>query len=241
MRLVLVPAFVLLLSLPLAACGKSEPAAPGAPAPSVPPAATTDVAPAADAAPAPIADTSPQATPDGALADAATAPTDAAIRQGGDADPTNGAAPDAAPADTSPPGDPDKAATPEEALRFYFEGTRDKDAAKLWAVMSTSARTALEGVKNSAIKAPEAELTAVGLTREALEKMTVLEFFSTMVKATPMPADAIGTTPPSEVVVQGEGDKRKLKFKLGNAFCQGEAIVEDGAWKIEGTRCEEGG
>ena len=156
-------------------------------------------------------------------------------------------APEPAPTPTAPepvptptPSAPERAASPEEAVTLYYEGTRDKDGKKLWAIMSTSARTAIEGVKASALKAPEEQLTAVGLDRATVEKMDVREFFEAMVRATPTPAEAIGTTPPSDLKVEGEGTKRTVRFKLGPSFCGAEVLDEDGAWKVESSRCEEG-
>lgn len=218
-------ALALVLTVSLAACGKpSTPAADTAPAP-----ADTAPAPVADAAPAPVADAAPAGS-----ADTAAAPAP-------DAAPVDAAPVDAAPADAAPAEPPRPATTPEEALQFYYLGTRDKDAGRLWLVMSSSARTALEGVKASALKAPDAELERVGLARATLETMTVEAFFAHMVNATPMPVEGFAKDAPTEVKVEGEGPKRTVRFRLGPAFCEAQVLEEEGQWKVEGSQCEEGG
>lgn len=218
-------ALALVLALSIGACGKSGPPA-SAPAS------------ASDTPPTPAPDTAPNAvaTPDAAPASDAVATPDASP------EPDTASTVDAAPApDAAPPEPPRPATSPEEALRFYFEGTRDKDAGKLWLVMSTSARTALEGVKTSALKSTDEELAKVGLTRATLEAMTVEAFFAHMVNATPMPVDAFAKDSPTEVKVEGEGPKRTVRFRLGPSFCEAQVLEEDGQWKVDGSQCEEGG
>lgn len=215
-------ALALALTLSLAACGKSGPPTP-APASATAPTQAPDTAPAPAPTPdaVPSDDAAPALTPDAAPA------------------PDTAPAPDAAP--TPDAGPPRPATTPEEALQLYFEGTRDKDAGKLWLVMSMSARTALEGVKNSAAKSSDEELAKVGLTRATLEAMTVEAFFAHMVNATPMPVDAFAKDTPTEVKVEGEGSKRTVRFRLGPSFCEAQVLEEEGHWRVDGSQCEEGG
>lgn len=203
-----------------------------------PPVATETTPPTPDvAAPAAFDTTTPPA-PDIAPGADATPPTPDVAADTGGPDATPPA--DGGPTDTQPAG-PIEARTPEEAVRFYYEGTRDRDAKKLWAIMSGPARKALEGVKASAVKAPDEELARVGLERSALEAMDLEQFFAAMVKATPVPEVGRFDKPPSEVTVEGEGSARKVRFALGPARCEAEVVEEGGLWKVESSRCEEGG
>ncbi len=132
--------------------------------------------------------------------------------------------------------------SPEAALQLYYEGTREKNADKLWAIMSEPAKKALGGVRNSAIQATDEQLAAAGLEREKLKVMSDREFFVAMVATTPLPPDVADMKPPTEHKREPAGDDRmKLRFKLGEAFCEADLVKEADGWKVDGTQCEEGG
>ena len=218
--------------------------------------------PAPDSASAP-APTAPQANEPSKDAVVAEAPQDVGVVLSADA--SAPAASDAAAAEDIPvapgadavaPTVPDGAAagvdvaapiiagtdSPEAALQLYYEGTREKNADKLWAIMSEPAKKALGGVRNSAIQATDEQLAAAGLEREKVKAMSDREFFVAMVATTPLPPDVADMKPPTDHKRESAGDDRmKLRFKLGEAFCEADLVKEADGWKVDGTQCEEGG
>jgi hypothetical protein len=217
------------------ACSKSQPAPDPAPTPA-PTAPTAPVAdePSKDVAVVLTADASAPAASDVLVGEDAAVPEADAVAPGVGDDVAAGV--DA----TSPI----TAGTdsPEAALQLYYEGTREKNADKLWAIMSEPAKKALGGVRNSAIQATDAQLAAAGLEREKLKVMSDREFFVAMVTTTPLPPDVADMKPPTEHRREPSGDDRmKLRFRLGEAFCEADLVKEADGWKVDGTQCEEGG
>ena len=170
--------------------------------------------------------------------DAATVGVDAPVgTEDGASGPDDAALVDAGPAPVVAGAD-----SPAAALQLYYEGTREKNADKLWAIMSEPAKAALSGVRNSALQATDEQLRASGLVREKLKDMSDREFFVAMVATTPLPSDMSDMKPPADLQSESTGDGRtKLRFKLAEAFCEADLVKEADGWKVDGTQCEEGG
>lgn len=153
------------------------------------------------------------------------------------------AAPPASPA-PSDPGPSAGAANPqtaEAALKNYIDGTRERDAAKLWTILSAKGKEQFAAMRNVLKDAPDDDLARMGVTRAEVQTLDARAFFEKFVKSAAMPTE--GTLgPATDLRIEPAGDaKAKGRYKMGKASCEAELIRESDGWKVEGSSCEEGG
>lgn len=161
--------------------------------------------------------------------------------------PSPNASPASPAAPTPPPDDPGPGAatanpqTAEAALKSYIDGTRERDAAKLWSILSAKGKDQFAAMRGVLKDAPEADLARMGVTRAEVQSLDTRAFFEKFVKSAAMPTEGtLGAA--TELRVEPEGDaKAKAHYKMGKASCEAELIKESDGWKVEGSSCEEGG
>jgi len=168
----------------------------------------------------------------------------------GDAPPSNAGSPPAPAATPTEPGPsavkdpPPTAANPqtaEAALTVYIDGTRERDAAKLWSILSTQGKKQFSAMRDVMKNAPDDDLARMGITRTEAQTLEPRALFDKFVKSAAMPTE--GTLgPATDLRIEPEGEaKAKGRYKMGQASCEAELIREEDGWKVEGSSCEEGG